>query len=650
MNTATVLNQSRRPSAAISGAIFLAAMSLMVWLKLHLFPERYISLGYALPLLVCLWHKDRRLLWTMAATFAALSALKDLLMLSGHGQSERFELLQWIMQLTNIGVVAATVHAILNLTESLRARNEELRAANQELKERGEEIARQNDELQAQAEELVQQNEELQQQGEELGRQNEELQQQAGELEGQSEELQRQGEELRVVNDELSQKEGMLTILLDSLAGAPDEPQMLERVCRALLELAGPSGMAAAVLERAGDELVLLTQDGCAKLDSARRPFAGSFAAVVMEHNRTACVDDLGARPDLSVFQPPDQPFRSVLATPLRLRGKTLGVVEVCSCEPRKWSTQQFRIIEWVAAQCSLALGIMRLQEELAGSNSRLENQVRQRTASLQEIVNELEHFSYTITHDMRAPLRAVRGFIGTLEELLENRLNGDARDCMNRIAGSAKRMDRLITDALSYSKSLQTHLALGLVDATRLLHGIIESYPNLQPPKARIRIDSEIPAVLANEAGLTQCFSNLLDNAVKFVEPGASAEVRVRAETRDGFVRIWFEDNGIGIPELFRPRLFQMFQRANKSYEGTGIGLALVRKVAERMGGRVGVESGPGQGSRFWLELRRDVPSAAKPRPDLAAKQNGLANGHADGQPASSRNLLCEAGIERAV
>src|SRR5208337_2736292 len=127
-----------------------------------------------------------------------------------------------------------------------------------------------------------------------------------------------------------------------------------------------------------------------------------------------------------------------------------LGVVEVCSCEPRKWSTQQFRIIEWVAAQCSLALGIMRLQEELAGSNSRLENQVRQRTASLQEIVNELEHFSYTITHDMRAPLRAVRGFIGTLEELLENRLNGDARDCMNRIAGSAKRMDWLITDALS--------------------------------------------------------------------------------------------------------------------------------------------------------------------------------------------------------
>jgi signal transduction histidine kinase len=183
----------------------------------------------------------------------------------------------------------------------------------------------------------------------------------------------------------------------------------------------------------------------------------------------------------------------------------------------------------------------------------------------------------------------------------------------MERIASSAKRMDRLITDALSYSHTVQTELTLGMVDAAALLRGIIDSYPNLQPPNAHIRIDSEIPPVLANEAGLTQCFSNLLDNAVKFVEPGMIAKVRIRAETRDGLVRIWFEDNGIGIPEPFRPRLFQMFQRANKTYEGTGIGLALVRKVTERMGGRVGVESNPDAGSRFWLDLRLDKPGATQ-------------------------------------
>jgi signal transduction histidine kinase len=183
--------------------------------------------------------------------------------------------------------------------------------------------------------------------------------------------------------------------------------------------------------------------------------------------------------------------------------------------------------------------------------------------------------------------------------------MDAETKDCMNRIASSAKRMDRLITGALSYSKTVQTELRVGAVDAAGLLRGIIESFPSLQPPNARIEITTEIPGALGNEAGLTQCFSNLLDNAVKFVKTGVVAEVNIRSETRDGFVRIWFEDNGIGIPELFRPRLFQMFQRADKDYDGTGIGLALVRKVAERMGGSVGVEPGTEKGSRFWLELR---------------------------------------------
>lgn len=629
MNATRRSDKTQRPSALISLAIFVAATALMVWLKLSLFPDRYTALSYALPLLVCLWHKDRRLLWAMVVTFAALSLHKDFSMEPGHNQSEPFDFLQWLMQMLNIVAVAGTVHAILNLTDRLRARNEELRA-------RGKEIARQNGELQAQSEELAQQNEELQQQGEELAQQNEELQQRAEELERQSEELQRQAEELQAVNLELNHKEGMLTTLLGCLSGARNEPQILEQVCRALLDLIGPSGAIAAVLERAGDELVLRMQAGSSKLSEARRPFARSVAAVVLEHDRTAFVDDLAARPDLSAPMAAQHRFRSVLATPLRLNGRHLGTVNVYSLEPRKWTSQQFRIIEWVAAQCSLALGIMRLQEELAWINSRLEDQVRERTANLREMVNELEHFSYTITHDMRAPLRAISGFIRRLEELLGTRLDGETKDCMQRIASSANRMDRLVTDSLSYSKTVQTELVLGPVDAANLLRGIIDSYPNLQSPKAHIQIDSEIPRVLANEAGLTQCFSNLLDNAVKFVEPGAIAEVRVRAESRGGLVRIWFEDNGIGIPEPFRARLFQMFQRASRAYEGTGIGLALVKKMAEKMGGQAGVEFTGDTGSRFWLEFKPAAPAgmqieAQKPRDAGSRLFDSLPNGHSE-------------------
>lgn len=597
-------------SALVSLALFVAATALMFLLKLRLFPERYIGLGYALPLLVCLWHRDRRLLWAMAAAFSIMSWLKFFVMFSFGRQSEAFDLMQCLMQLTNIGVVAATVHTILNLTDRLRARNMELREANEELRARGQEIERQNNELQAQSEELAQQNEELQQQAEELGQQNEELQQQAEELERQAEELQRQACELKNVNRELNQKEGMLTTLLGSLAGAKDESRMLEQVCRALLDLVGPAGTVAAVLELAGDELVLRTQAGSPRLSEARRPFARSFAAVVLEHGCTAFVDDLSVRPDLALPQPSGAIFRSILATPIQVHGKKVGVVKVYSVEARHWTSQHFRIIEWVAAHCSLALGIMRLHDELASLNSKLEKEVRQRTANLREMVNELEHFSYTITHDMRAPLRAVRGFIDMLGDMLNGHLNSDSKECLDRIAQSAKRMDRLITDALSYSQAVKTELHFAPIDTMGLLRGIIASYPNLQPPRAHISFDTEIPKVLANEAGLTQCFSNLLDNAVKFVDRDAVAEVRIRAETRDGAVRIWFADNGIGVPESFRPRLFQMFQRASKSFEGTGIGLALVRKVAERLGGAVGMEPNLTGGSQFWIELQLDRAS----------------------------------------
>ena len=253
------------------------------------------------------------------------------------------------------------------------------------------------------------------------------------------------------------------------------------------------------------------------------------------------------------------------------------------------------------------------LRAQLEDHAEELEKVVARRTAKLQETISELEHFSYAITHDMRAPLRAMQGFADLIAEEQAGGRDQLNLDYVNRIKTAAVRLDQLITDSLNYSRTVRQELPVEPVDMGELLHGLLESYPNLQPDKAHISIEGSMPVVLGNQAGLTQCFSNILGNAVKFVKPGTKARIHIWGEPlasvnhlkRNGnMTRIWVEDEGIGIREDSLERIFGMFQRAAKGYEGTGIGLAIVRKVVERMGGRVGVESEVGKGSRFWVEL----------------------------------------------
>jgi PAS domain S-box-containing protein len=238
-------------------------------------------------------------------------------------------------------------------------------------------------------------------------------------------------------------------------------------------------------------------------------------------------------------------------------------------------------------------------------TESELEKLVMERTAKLQELIEDLEHFSYTITHDMRAPLRAMRGF-AELASRTFGKSEEEAQESLRKVSASAERMDALIRDALNYSRSVRQVLPLEDVDTGSLVRGMLDSYPELQPSRAHVRVEGELPVVLGNEAGLTQCFSNVLGNAVKFVKGGQMPDVRVWAEEREGWARIWVEDKGIGISRDMLPRVFEMYSRGSNTYEGTGIGLALVRKVAQRMGGRVGAESEEGIGSRFWIELKK--------------------------------------------
>ena len=261
-----------------------------------------------------------------------------------------------------------------------------------------------------------------------------------------------------------------------------------------------------------------------------------------------------------------------------------------------------------------------RAQVLLQSQAAHLDQLVHERTAKLEETVADLENFSYSITHDMRAPLRAIQSFASLLDQECGVCASPQARDFFTRIQTAASRMDKLIQDSLDYAKILREDLELVPVDVGQLLRDMISSYPDLQLAEGQIKIEFNELRLLGNVAGLTQCFSNLLRNAVKFVAPGVTPKIRVWNETSGrNTVRLWIEDNGIGIPQEAREKIFKMFQRlhSESEYPGTGIGLAIVRKAMQRMGGEMGVESQLGKGSRFWLEMKTAERKAQTPAPE---------------------------------
>jgi len=243
-------------------------------------------------------------------------------------------------------------------------------------------------------------------------------------------------------------------------------------------------------------------------------------------------------------------------------------------------------------------------EQAIQRMNAELETRVTERTAKLQETIAELESYSYSISHDLRAPLRGIQSFAQILEEECPDEIGTRGREYIRRIVTSADRMDRLIQDVLVYSRVARSDLPLENVDLSALLNGILEGYPQFQPPKAEITVAFPLPPVRGNVAALTQCLSNLVGNAVKFVPPGVVPHVKISAVTRDNRVRVSIQDNGIGIDPEMHGKIFGVFNRLSRDYEGTGIGLAVVRRAAERMGGAIGVESELGKGSTFHLEL----------------------------------------------
>lgn len=250
------------------------------------------------------------------------------------------------------------------------------------------------------------------------------------------------------------------------------------------------------------------------------------------------------------------------------------------------------------------------INSELKNVNGTLEERIREKTQSLETKNRELEAFAYSVAHDLRAPLRALNGLSHALLEEYAHCLDATGEHYANRIIKAAERMDTLIRDLLAYSRMAQAVIPISNVSLETVVDEVCEQLgPLLHENKTALEVERPLPSVSGNGQALHQVISNLLVNAMKFVAPGVQPRVRIRAEEKPNLVRLFVEDNGIGIDAEHQSRIFQMFERLHqKEYPGTGVGLALVQKAVDRMNGKVGVSSMPGKGSTFWIELSKPV------------------------------------------
>jgi PAS domain S-box-containing protein len=256
-----------------------------------------------------------------------------------------------------------------------------------------------------------------------------------------------------------------------------------------------------------------------------------------------------------------------------------------------------------------------RKQAEAKGQE--LTRQLEQRVVALTSANQELESFNYSIAHDLRGPLRSLSGFAEALLEDESSNLTPVGQDYATRVARSARYMDAMLLDMLAYCRLARAEITPTRVSLKEPVHELLCILDNeIRSRRVQIEVASPLGEVWAHLPTLKQVLSNLVSNAVKFTAPERPPRVRIFSTPNGKFVRLWVEDNGIGIAPQHHEKIFGLFQRLhdNNTYPGTGVGLALVRKGAERLGGCAGVESELGQGSRFWVDFPTATPNSDEP------------------------------------
>jgi PAS domain S-box-containing protein len=269
------------------------------------------------------------------------------------------------------------------------------------------------------------------------------------------------------------------------------------------------------------------------------------------------------------------------------------------------------KVMQWFGTNTDVD-ELKRAEDEIRHLNAKLEERVRERTAQLEAANKEMEAFSYSVSHDLRAPLRGINGYVHMLKEDYAPRLDSEANRMLNTVGAEAKRMGQLIDDLLAFSRLGRKSMETTRVDLAELARFEFENLTR-HAPDTKIQFDiKQLPGACGDPSMLRQVFANLIGNAIKFSRHQPSPVIEVGGWSRDGQITCYVKDNGAGFDERYAEKLFGVFQRlhSEEEFEGTGVGLALVQRVIVRHGGKVWAESKLNHGATFYFSL----PAAKAP------------------------------------
>jgi PAS domain S-box-containing protein len=341
---------------------------------------------------------------------------------------------------------------------------------------------------------------------------------------------------------------------------------------------------------------------------------------------------------DLSMVEDPP-PFhrqllaegmRTVLSVPLLVEGEAIGEINLSSANPAAFDAEHRDIALEVATPIAIAIQHARLREELARQTGELERRLAERGAAVRAAAAELETVLYSVSHDLRAPLRQLLGFSRLLLDESGPKLDASARHYAERIHQAADKMTTLVDDLVNLSRIGRQDLSRREVQLTPLVEDVIGQFRQEKDGRTIDWQIEELPTVEADPGLIKIALTNLISNAVKFTRTRDHPTVRIRPVESDGQVGLAIEDNGVGFKMAYAGKLFGMFQRLHRSdeFEGNGAGLAVVQRIVHKHGGRVWAEGEPDSGATFYMTLGSGVASRAGEAGALGA----------GGQPGSKR------------